>query len=101
MDPGAHCIWQLLFKQNRQNCINPVKGPYIDLQFYTDMQQARVAENGSLSARATMAIKIFVRRAFANASFFSIIAILQIYFSALCNKYHVVQVSAVATIFHV
>ena len=60
-----------------------------------------MAENGSLSARATMAIKIFVRRAFANASFFSIIAILQIYFSALCNKYHVVQVSAVATIFHV
>ena len=53
---------------------------------------ARVAEIGSLSARAKMAIQIFVWRVFAifatNALLLRIIANLQIYFSIICNIYH-------------
>ena len=54
----------------------------------------RMAEVGSLSARAKMATKVFVRRVFAifatNASFLRVIANLQIQFSIICNIYHVI-----------
>ena len=53
----------------------------------------RVAEVGSLSARAKMATTIFVRRVFAifatNASFLRAIANLQLQFITICNTYHV------------
>ena len=49
----------------------------------------RVAEVGSLSARAKMGTKVFVRPVFAifakNASFLRVIANLQIQFSIICN----------------
>ena len=55
----------------------------------------RVAEVGSISARAKMAIKIFVKRVFTifatNASFLPVTADLQIQFSIICNKYHVIM----------
>ena len=54
----------------------------------------RVAEVGSLSARARMGMKIFVRHVFAifatNASFLRIIANLQIQFSIICNMCYVI-----------
>ena len=54
----------------------------------------RVVEVGSLSARTKIATKVFVRRVFAifatNASFSCVIANLQINFSMICNKYHVI-----------
>ena len=57
-------------------------------------QQCRVAELGSLSSGAKMAMKTFVKRVFTifatNASFLSIIANLQIQLSKICNIYHVI-----------
>ena len=56
----------------------------------------RVAEVGSLSVGAKVAIKIktFVRRVLAifatNASFLRVIANLQIKLSIICNMYHVI-----------
>ena len=54
----------------------------------------RVTEVGSLSARAKMGTKVFVRRVFAifakNASFLRVIANLQIQFSIICNMCYVI-----------
>ena len=54
----------------------------------------RVAELGSLSSGAKMAMKIFVKRVFSifasNASFLRVIASLQIQLSKICNLYHVI-----------
>ena len=54
----------------------------------------RVAELGSLSSRAKMAMKIFVKRVFTmfatNASFLRLTANLQILHSKICNIYHVI-----------
>ena len=55
---------------------------------------ARVAELGSLSSGAKMAMKIFVKRLFtifaSNASFLRVIANLQNKLSEICNIYHVI-----------
>ena len=57
------------------------------------MLKVRVAEVGSLSARAKMATQILVWRVFAilwtNASFLQVIANLQVQFRISCNIYHV------------
>ena len=54
----------------------------------------RVAELGSLSSRAKMAMKIFDKRAFTNsatnASFMCVIPNLQFQLSEICNIYHVI-----------
>ena len=53
-----------------------------------------MAEIGSLSSGAKMAIKIFVKRVFTisttHAFFLRVIANLQIYLSEICNIYHVI-----------
>ena len=55
---------------------------------------SRVAEVGSLSARAIWPTKIFVKSIFAifvtNASFLRVIANFQILVSMICNIYHVI-----------
>ena len=52
----------------------------------------RVAEVGSLSARAKKTLKMFVKCVFTifatNASFSRVIANLQVYLSMICNIYH-------------
>ena len=54
----------------------------------------RVAELGSLSSGAKMAMKIFVKRVFTifatNASFLRVITNLQIELTKICNIYHVI-----------
>ena len=59
-----------------------------------DMEQYRVAELGSLSSGAKMAMKIFVKRVITNfatnASFLRITANLQYQLSKICNIYHVI-----------
>ena len=54
----------------------------------------RVAELGSLSSRAKMAMKILVKRVFTilatNASFLRLTLNLQILLSKICNIYHVI-----------
>ena len=54
----------------------------------------RVAELGSLSSGAKMALKIFVKRVFtifaSNASVLLVIANLQNLLSEICNIYHVI-----------
>ena len=56
--------------------------------------EIRVAEVGSLSSGAKMAMEIFVNRVFTifatNASFLRVIANLQISLSKICNIYHVI-----------
>ena len=53
-----------------------------------------VAELGSLSSGAKMAMKIFVKRVFtifaSNASFLRVIANLQNQLSEICNTYHAI-----------
>ena len=62
--------------------------------FLAIILKARVAEVGSLSARAKMVIKTFVKRVLTifatNASFLRVIANLQIRISMICNIYHVI-----------
>ena len=58
------------------------------------LQKSRVAELGSFSLGAKMAMKIFVKRIFtifaSNASFLRVIASLQNELSEICNIYHVI-----------
>ena len=55
---------------------------------------SRVAELGSFSLGAKMAMKIFVKRVFTifttNAAFLRVIANLQTELSEICNIYHVI-----------
>ena len=75
----------------------PLENRFLVLLAYTRrliIGWGRVAELGSLSSGAKMAMKIFVKRVFTifatNASFLRVIANLQILLSKLCNTYHVI-----------